>query len=539
MGLGDIIMKCVYEKNRNKRLTTNDLVDILYNSKKDGKRHCFILGAGASVESNIPSGIELERKWISEMIMAGKSENEIPKPTSENYFKIFEMRFKTQQEGNRELESILEKAQLSKGYETFARLLCETNNNLVISTNFDSLVEKAVHKRSNLDNIRVLSHEALIQYIDSSLNIYRPTIAKIHRDVYLSPLNSSEDVNHLPKEWEPFLHNVFKEFTPIMIGYAGGDHSLMDFLKKESSNIKEVYWCVLPNSEINQRVRILLNKTNRHLVEIKGFEDLMRNIALKFNYNIIPTYNSSPVRRSKKFISVDIDKFFNKGIDYLLDYNAEEAVNCFNTIITIQPNPNDANLIYFNRGNAYAALHLYKKAIADFEKCLVLSPSDGQVYFLMAQAYFNSREYNSALDNCNKAIENHYEELIVYSLRGSIYCKLGLYNKSLLDLDRVLNSTPDMSLDKHSLIYAYKLHGYINGFYKRNYDICLKDLLYILEYDNTDTNILNNIGCAYLEIGECEKAVYYLEQCLKIDPSYEDALKNLKKAKDMQINNIL
>ena len=48
-------------------LSTNYLVNTIREGRKNGERFCFILGAGASVSSNIPSGAQLEYTWLEEM----------------------------------------------------------------------------------------------------------------------------------------------------------------------------------------------------------------------------------------------------------------------------------------------------------------------------------------------------------------------------------------------------------------------------------------------------------------------------------------
>lgn len=45
-------------------LSTGELVQYIIESNRNGERFCFILGSGASKESGIPTGEELEIRWM-------------------------------------------------------------------------------------------------------------------------------------------------------------------------------------------------------------------------------------------------------------------------------------------------------------------------------------------------------------------------------------------------------------------------------------------------------------------------------------------
>lgn len=48
-------------------ISTKYLVKAIREGQKNGERFCFILGAGASVSSGIPTGAELEYRWMEDM----------------------------------------------------------------------------------------------------------------------------------------------------------------------------------------------------------------------------------------------------------------------------------------------------------------------------------------------------------------------------------------------------------------------------------------------------------------------------------------
>lgn len=55
------------EKEDLKVITSDKLIKIISrNTLKNGEKYCFILGAGASFKSGIPTGGTIAKKWIDE-----------------------------------------------------------------------------------------------------------------------------------------------------------------------------------------------------------------------------------------------------------------------------------------------------------------------------------------------------------------------------------------------------------------------------------------------------------------------------------------
>ena len=105
-------------------LSLNVFLNTLEEGCKNERRYCFILGAGASKTSGIPTGEELAKQWHGE-ILEQCSKEEIKelkkrlgvrstKPSSRAYFDLYAMRFfPDYQNGSAFLERTLERAQSS------------------------------------------------------------------------------------------------------------------------------------------------------------------------------------------------------------------------------------------------------------------------------------------------------------------------------------------------------------------------------------------------------------------------------------------
>jgi len=124
-------------------------------------RYAFVLGAGASVQSEIqPAGV-LARKWLEQLFLRHGSEDQkiedwatserlgIPGLVwgrlDESYSKIYDRLFQDNPaDGFAFLEQEMEGKTPSIGYSVLAEILATTQHNVVITTNFDNLVADAM-----------------------------------------------------------------------------------------------------------------------------------------------------------------------------------------------------------------------------------------------------------------------------------------------------------------------------------------------------------------------------------------------------------
>ena len=275
-----------------KKLRPKTLLEHFTSNKREDKKFCFILGAGASKQSGIPTGKELVKTWIDDLEKLF-NEEEINtwlkkrgfagKDLAEFYPEIYGKRFEIDpQEGYYYLEKIMEGKEPSCGYSVLVQVLANTQNNVVITTNFDSLTEDAMFMYTNKKPL-VCGHEALTAFIKPIMT--RPLIAKIHRDVLFAPKNQSKNTADLDDGWKKSLTNIFKFYTPIVIGYGGNDGSLMGFLEQLESIEGGIFWCYRESDGLpNERIKKLVIKHKGYLVPIEGFDEMMLQLNSKLNY---------------------------------------------------------------------------------------------------------------------------------------------------------------------------------------------------------------------------------------------------------------
>jgi len=254
---------------------------------------CWVLGAGASVQSGIPAGNALANQWLIELHELEDFAN-LPIAqwaTPENlgirdfeyarvanfYSWIYQRRFRDYKEqGYAFLEDTMVHAEPSFGYSVLAQIMSTTPHSVAITTNFDNLIADALSIYTRTFPL-VCGHESLAGFIRPHLRRHRkrPLIAKIHRDLFFEPKNMPDEVSSLPKEWAQALANIFDVCTPIVIGYGGNDGSLMDFLTTLAPIEGGILWCYREGSEIDPKIDQVVEHHHGRLVPIAGFDELM------------------------------------------------------------------------------------------------------------------------------------------------------------------------------------------------------------------------------------------------------------------------
>lgn len=291
------------------KYTTQGFLELLddVNKRQKDRAFAFILGAGASVNSGIPAARELALTWLQELQRFKDSEYpnrsieewsmsgelQIPKfnikQIEEFYTNLYDLRFAHDEDaGQAFLESIMSREEVSPsvGYSILAQILAGGRHSVVITTNFDHLVSDALLLFTNKEPF-VVGHEELVSFIRPKMR--RPLIAKIHRDLLLNPKNASKDLKKLHEAWSEALKDLFKLYTPIVIGYGGNDGTLMGLLEELSSDdiTGRMIWCYREKDPIRKNVTETLEKLGGILLPILGFDEIMLQIGQRFELPVV------------------------------------------------------------------------------------------------------------------------------------------------------------------------------------------------------------------------------------------------------------
>ena len=255
----------------------------------ENRKFCFVIGAGASYESGIPTGGELAKKWFDEIrdryspeeleewISAVKLDRD---DIAANYGDIYRKRFESDKTSGYEfLVQAMKEAKPTFGHIVLAQILTKAPGNCILTTNFDSLIETSIYQFTDKTPL-VCGHESLSGYARPS-NIH-PLIVKIHRDLLLSPKSDPDEINTLDAGWKEPLDSIFSSHIPIIIGYGGNDGSLMDYFEKMHKPTN-FFWCGHKGSDASSRVERLVKKMDGCYIEINGFDEMMHELLWVFD----------------------------------------------------------------------------------------------------------------------------------------------------------------------------------------------------------------------------------------------------------------
>lgn len=588
-----------------RNMSTYQLIQQIAESNGNGTRFCFILGSGASVESGIPSGTTLEKRWMdcimgeaddypakrknpSDSLRLAKDLKEAKlikydfskivsnwsnccrdpsnkQMSSEYYFDIYKLRFYPDKaNGYRYLERIIEGCEPSIGYYPLSLMLTENNqNNLVITTNFDSLVEDALSMFSEKKPL-VVGHESLAGFI--STDIQRPIIAKVHRSLFYDPFNTPETTDHLSDEWKKALRIVFHTYTPIVIGYAGGDGSLMTFLEDEATSMRHgIFWCYRGTDIPEKRVLKLVEKKNGFFVHIDGFDALMLEIGKEFFHDKIHPTNTQKILKERVEKRVEnYNKRWNdlnktpelkniiSQLDQLEQLNEEarekegkltywdhmrrannaadegqyeKAIQEYTEAITLR---HDSAIAYNNRGYAYSKLKICDNAINDFSKAIELKPdfveaynNRGATYCEMDESSIDDTIRERAISDFSRAIDLKPDFAEAYINRGAVYDDMKQYDDAINNYSKAIELKPDSSEAYANRGVTYKNKGEKGP--------AISDFNKSIELDSRNANPHRHLGSMLFDQGILDKAAEELSEAIEINSEYVEAYEDRAK----------
>jgi len=513
-------------------------------------RFCFILGAGASVSSGIPSGAEMATQWLDDIKKLKPKETERwiidenidEKDIGRYYSKLYEMRFDNPSEGYIWLQNAMKGAVPGLGYYHLAKILTtdKTPMNHVITTNFDRLIEDAIFMYTDKKPIMV-THEYLAHYLDNQ-RYEGPIIAKIHRDLMLHPKSAEGEINQLAESWEQALMKTLNVCTPIVIGYNGNDGSLMKLLEKfvaENGMKKTIYWCYRKNDlPKNERIIELLNKCSGFLVPILNFDAVMYMLGIKFGHTFSEELLEKQLqmrisdycekhRKTKENIENGLDNLQYRSLTDDEKAVKREVSNVYkNEIRELTEKTKRTSKIarlYYHRGRRHLWLNEFNKALKDFSKAIKRESNNAEYYYLRGSTCGWLNKVKKALKDHKKAIkiadggeEFDRDVATYYNYRGVNYYRLRKYKKAVADHEKAIKLDPKNARYRAWLSYPlYKL-----GKKKE----ALKTIEVALKMDEKEPMCYSNRGLIFLKIDKKNNK-----------PPRSEILADFNKALDLEI----
>ncbi len=259
--------------------------------------YALLLGSGVSRAAGIPTGWEITLDLVQRLAGPQKEKckpdpeqwylNKFKKPP--DYSELLDMLAKTPAERQQLLRTYWEPNEQEREegakqpttvHRSIAQLVAEGFVKVIITTNFDRLIEKA------LENAEVVPVPTVLSSPDDVKGM-RPLIHtpccvfKIHGD-YLDPRirNTPDELKEYPPEFDQLLDHIFDEFGLIVCGWsADWDDALRKAICRAPSRRFSTYWTV--RGQASDKAQKLITHRSAHKVMIEDADTFFQTIEEK------------------------------------------------------------------------------------------------------------------------------------------------------------------------------------------------------------------------------------------------------------------
>jgi len=255
--------------------------------------YALLLGSGISRSAHIPSGWEVEEKLIQKL---GASQGVTE---SEDWHKWYKDHYQQPASYSSLLGDLVkkptERVQLmkpffeptdeekelgwknpTKAHVAIAKLAKEGYIRVILTTNFDRLLEKAFE----LEGItpQVISHEGAISQSTPIVHSKIPTIIKINGDyIDCQFRNTSEELDEYPEQMKLYLHRIFEDYGLVTCGWSGEwDKGLIGIINSTTRSRYNSFFAYI--GEANNSIKSLSQNRQGEVMPIENADNLFSEL---------------------------------------------------------------------------------------------------------------------------------------------------------------------------------------------------------------------------------------------------------------------
>lgn len=213
------------------------------------------------------------------------------------------------------------------------------------------------------------------------------------------------------------------------------------------------------------------------------------------------------------------------GYTYRVKKEYEKAKDIFTKSIEMD---SENSYAYYMRGYTYFKnLKNRTQAKKDFLKALEIKPNYAKPAEYMGDILYDEGKLEEATKYYDIAIEaNPDDSYLYYSRALSIYSEDGLY-AALSDIETVI----ELGGEDWYLSQAYTFRGlyYLQQLGNVGLIDAMSDFQKAIELDSKNAYAYNNMGTAYIRMGDLSLAIEYIEKAIELNPNEPIFQENLDK----------
>ncbi len=173
---------------------------------------------------------------------------------------------------------------------------------------------------------------------------------------------------------------------------------------------------------------------------------------------------------------------------------------------------NNKGLEFYNSGE-------YNKAIECLNKAIELNPALDMAFCNLGATYNLLGNYDKAAEYLNKAAELNSQNDFTWNNLGLLYKQQGKYNQAVEYYNKALELNPKNSVAWYNLALTYHSLG--------NYYQAVDCYEETVKLNPNDSVIWNNFGFAYRKLNQYDKAIECYKKSVELNPKYDNAWSNL------------
>jgi len=280
----------------------------------------------------------------------------------------------------------------------------------------------------------------------------------------------------------------------------------------------------MKNTTVNYLVRIFKNDPQiRFSRRIHEFVDQsIYDIGGKIEILEIPVFHrgyidveilNKKLERNKRLLEVALEEnpedhslLVYMGKTYMEENELDKAEEYYRRAINIVETSNKryASLFflqtaYIDLGNLLIQKERFEEAIEYFNKAIAIDPNFPDTYYHIGMAYYNKGRFEEAYNMFRKVFEVDIDK------STAKISHLGIRGE--LTLSMLQATTLQLGIYREAITYGKK----------------------VLDINPKNAVVLNNMGIAYIGLGEKELGREYFEKALLVSPGFIKALDNLER----------
>jgi tetratricopeptide (TPR) repeat protein len=207
----------------------------------------------------------------------------------------------------------------------------------------------------------------------------------------------------------------------------------------------------------------------------------------------------------------DFEQWFNLSLVYSYNNQYEKAIDCLDMTLAIEE---DYYPAIVQKGDNYSAIGKLAEAIEFYELSTEYVPFDKDVARNLASAYADNEQFGHAIKLFTKLIEKHPYNYQAYFGRGICLDALEQFDSALDDYNRALEFNQSVA----ELWYA---KGDTHYNLSQNYE-AITAYKKVIEIDPFNIECMEDLGRLYLDLNMLDYSEEILTECLSLTPNHSE-----------------